>query len=155
MKKLNKYLVYVDNGKQTTKAAVTATSKKSVMKLFEEQGKVVAVNNLTEDHPIKADTLRDVLQASKRFDGLEVDWIIHALTLTGMVTDGTPLQKEAKPAVPEARTERKPITPEPKVEQKPAAPDAKAEQKPRTRKPAAPKQEAKPDVKPMEEKKSA
>ena len=92
MKKLNKYLVYVDNGKQTTKAAVTATSKKSVMKLFEEQGKVVAVNNLTEDHPIKADTLRDVLQASKRFDGLEVDWIVHALTLTGMVTDGTPQQ---------------------------------------------------------------
>ena len=145
MKKLNKYLVYVDNGKQTTKAAVTATSKKSVMKLFEEQGKVVAVNNLTEDHPIKADTLRDVLQASKRFDGLEVDWIVHALTLTGMVTDGTP----------EARTEQKPITPEAKVEQKPTAPDAKVEQKPKTRKPTAPKQEAKPDAKPMEEKKSA
>ena len=145
MKKLNKYLVYVDNGKQTTKAAVTATSKKSVMKLFEEQGTVVAVNNLTEDHPIKAATVREVLQASKRFDGLEVDWIVHALTLTGMVTDGTP----------EARTEQKPITPEAKVEQKPTAPDAKVEQKPRTRKPAAPKQEAKPDVKPMEEKKSA
>ena len=145
MKKLNKYLVYVDNGKQTTKAAVTATSKKSVMKLFEEQGKVVAVNNLTEDHPIKAATVREVLQASKRFDGLEVDWIVHALTLTGMVTDGTP----------EAGTEQKPITPEAKVEQKPTAPDAKVEQKPKTRKPTAPKQEAKPDVKPMEEKKSA
>ena len=143
MKKLNKYLVYVDNGKQTTKAAVTATSKKSVMKLFEEQGKVVAVNNLTEDHPIKAATIREVLQASKRFDGLEVDWIVHALTLTGMVTDGTP-QPEQKPATPEA-----------KVEQKPTAPEAKVQQKPKTRKPTAPKQEAKPDAKPMEEKKSA
>ena len=145
MKKLNKYLVYVDNGKQTTKAALTATSKKSVMKLFEEQGKVVAVNNLTEDHPIKAATVREVLQASKKFDGLEVDWIVHALTLTGIAMDGTE-------TLPEVKKDQKPDA---QTEQKPAAPDAKAEQRTRTRRSAPPKPETPQSGKPVEEKKSA
>ena len=144
MKKLNKYLVYIDNGKQTTSKALTATSKKSVMKALEGQGEVVAVKNLTEDHPLKADTIREVLQASGKFDKLELDWIIHALTMTGIVTDGTEPQPEVK----------KEPKPESKAEQKPKA------RKPRTdarqeAKPAAPKQEVKPEVKPMEEKKSA
>lgn len=96
MKKLNKYLAYVDNGKQTTSMALTATSKKSAMKALDGMGEVVALKNLNDEHPVKAGDIREALQASKKFDKLELDWIVHALTMTGIVTDGTEPQPEAK-----------------------------------------------------------
>ena len=100
MKRLNKYLVYVDNGKQTTSTAITATSKKSVAKVLDGKGEVVAVKDLSESHPIKTDTIREVLQESKKFDKLEIDWIVHALTVTGIATDGTPAPLPITPSKP-------------------------------------------------------
>ena len=140
MKKLNKYLAYVDNGKQTTSMALTATSKKSAMKALDGMGEVVALKNLNDEHPVKAEDIREALQASKKFDKLETEWIVHALTMTGIVTDGTEPQPEAKP-------EKKSKSRKAKTETKPDAP--KPESKPED------KGEKKPDVKPTEDKKPA
>ena len=135
MKKLNKYLAYVDNGKQTTSMALTATSKKSAMKALDGMGEVVALKNLNDEHPVKAEDIREALQASKKFDKLETEWIVHALTMTGIVTDGTEPQ-------PETKTD--------------AAPEAKPEKKSKSRKAKTDaKTETKPDVKPTEDKKPA
>ena len=148
MKKLNKYLAYVDNGKQTTSMALTATSKKSAMKALDGMGEVVALKNLNDEHPVKAEDIREALQASKKFDKLETEWIVHALTMTGIVTDGTEPQPEAKPdAAPEAKPEKKSKSRKAKTETKPDAP--KPESKPED------KGEKKPEVKPTEEKKPA
>ena len=148
MKKLNKYLAYVDNGKQTTSMALTATSKKSAMKALDGMGEVVALKNLNDEHPVKAEDIREALQASKKFDKLETDWIVHALTMTGIVTDGTESQPEAKTdAAPEAKPEKKAKTRKAKT-------DAKTETKPDAPKPEN-KAEVKPDVKPTEDKKPA
>ena len=140
MKKLNKYLAYVDNGKQTTSMALTATSKKSAMKALDGMGEVVALKNLNDERPVKAEDIREALQASKKFDKLETDWIVHALTMTGIVTEGTEPQPDA---APEAKPEKKSKSRKPKT-------DAKAD---------APKPEdtgeKKPEVKPMEDKKPA
>ena len=140
MKKLNKYLAYVDNGKQTASMALTATSKKSAMKALDGMGEVVALKNLNDEHPVRAEDIREALQASKKFDKLETDWIVHALTMTGIVTEGTEPQPDA---APEAKPEKKSKSRKPKT-------DAKAD---------APKPEdtgeKKPEVKPMEDKKPA
>ena len=140
MKKLNKYLAYVDNGKQTASMALTATSKKSAMKALDGMGEVVALKNLNDERPVKAEDIREALQASKKFDKLETDWIVHALTMTGIVTEGTEPQPDA---APEAKPEKKSKSRKPKT-------DAKAD---------APKPEdtgeKKPEVKPMEDKKPA
>ena len=148
MKKLNKYLAYVDNGKQTASMALTATSKKSAMKALDGMGEVVALKNLNDERSVKAEDIREALQASKKFDKLEMDWIVHALTLTGIVTDGTEPQPEAKTdAAPEAKPEKKSKSRKAKTETKPDAP--KPESKPEDN------DEKKPDAKPTEEKKPA
>ncbi|MBR0280625.1 MAG: hypothetical protein IJQ81_03415 [Oscillibacter sp.] len=152
MKKLNKYLAYVDNGKQTASMALTATSKKSAMKALDGMGEVVALKNLNDERPVKAEDIREALQASKKFDKLEMDWIVHALTLTGIVTDGTEPQPEAKTdAAPEAKPEKKSKSRKAKTD---AKPDVKADAPKLESKPED-KGEKKPDAKPTEEKKSA
>lgn len=154
MKKLNKYLAYVDNGKQTVSMALTAASKKSAMKVLDGMGEVVALKNLNDERPVKAEDIREVLQAGKKFDKLETDWIVHALTMTGIVTDGTEPQPEAKPdAAPKPETKL-----EDKGDKKSKTRKPKTDAKPET-KPDAPKSEnkadVKPDAKPTENKKPA
>ena len=78
---MRKYMVYIDADQDTLKIAVPANSVKAAKQYVEGNGEVVAVKDITEDFPIRADYVADALKAAG-FGSIETDLIIRTLTST-------------------------------------------------------------------------
>lgn len=78
---MRKYMVYIDAGQDTMKIAVPANSVKAAKQYVEGNGEVVAVKDITDDFPIRADYVADALKAAG-FGKIEIDLIIRTLTST-------------------------------------------------------------------------
>lgn len=84
MKKMNKYMVYVDDGYNAMRIAVPAHNEKEAKEYVKGNGEIIAVKDISEQYPIDANYLMEVLNGSS-FGEIEKDLIIRALTMTGIV----------------------------------------------------------------------
>ena len=84
MKKMNKYMVYVDDGYNAIKIAVPAYNEKEAKEYVKGSGEIIAVKDASEQYPIDANYLAEVLDESG-FGKIEKDLIIRALKITGIV----------------------------------------------------------------------
>lgn len=84
MKKMNKYMVYVDDGYDAMKIAVPAHNEKEAKEYVKGNGEIIAVKDVSEQYPIDANYLAEVLDES-RFGEVEKDLIVRALTIMGIV----------------------------------------------------------------------
>lgn len=84
MKKMNKYMVYVDDGYNVMKIAVPAHNEEEAKEYVKGSGEIIAVKDASEQYPIDANYLAEVLDESG-FGEIEKDLIIRALEITGIV----------------------------------------------------------------------
>lgn len=78
---MRKYMVYIDAGQDTMKIAVPAENAKAAKKYAEGNGEIIAVKDVTDDFPIRADYVADALKAAG-FGAVETDLIVRTLTST-------------------------------------------------------------------------
>lgn len=83
MKKMNKYMVYVDDG-HAMRIAVPAHNEKEAKEYVKGNGEIIAVKDVSEQYPIDVNYLTEVLNES-RFGEVEKDLIVRALTIMGIV----------------------------------------------------------------------
>ena len=86
--KLNKYLVYMDDGHAVFKIAMPATSEKAARKAVEGNGEIIAVKDASEylDGMPALDCLAETLQRN-HYGEVERDLIIRALRQVGLFGD--------------------------------------------------------------------
>lgn len=75
---MRKYMVYVDDGQHCFKVAVPANDKKSAEKFVRGNGKIISVNDVTNDFPIRLDGVIEALQKA-HYGRTEIDFIARCL----------------------------------------------------------------------------
>ena len=78
---MNKYMVYMDDGKDCYKMAVPADSIKDARKYVEGNGEVIKVREV--EYAIQADKVSESLAAAS-FSQTEIDFIVRTLTRAGI-----------------------------------------------------------------------
>lgn len=78
---MNKYMVYMDDGKDCYKIAVPADSIKDARKFVEGNGEVIKVREVNAEYPIDASKVSEALAAGG-FSQTEIDFIVRTLTRT-------------------------------------------------------------------------
>ena len=83
MKKLKKYIVFLDDRDNCYKVAVPAENEAAARKYCEGNGEIIAVKDATEDYPISASCVLEALNA-RGFGKIEKDLIIRTLLISGI-----------------------------------------------------------------------
>ena len=86
MKKIRKYMVYVETRADVFKVAIPAESKAQAVKFAQGNGEIVAVKDITEDYPIRVDRVVEALERYG-FGEVETDLIMRTLLDCGLCTD--------------------------------------------------------------------
>ena len=73
-----KFFVYLDDGENVCKVAITAASEDTAKAFCAGNGEIIAVRNVTEDYPISLDKVRKALKNAE-FGEYEMDFICRTL----------------------------------------------------------------------------
>lgn len=77
--KMKKYMVYLDDGKDTYKVAIPAKDEKAAREYVQGNGEVIAVKDVTDSYPISADKVAQALK-NANFGQIEIDYITRTLS---------------------------------------------------------------------------
>ena len=80
---MKKYMVYLDDGHNCFKQAVSAKNEKDAIEYCAGNGDIVAVKDITNDTPISESTLR--VELIYKFGNVEIDLIISCLRKCGII----------------------------------------------------------------------
>ena len=78
-----KYLVYLDDGKNVYKIAIAAVCEDSARIKCSGNGEIIAIKDVTKDNPIYIDKVAKALKDAE-FGENEIDWICRTLTEFGI-----------------------------------------------------------------------
>lgn len=84
MKKLRKYMVYLDDRIDCYKVAIPAENEAAARKYCEGNGEIIAVKDITEEYPISAACVLEALNM-RDFGKIEKDLIIRTLQISGII----------------------------------------------------------------------
>ena len=89
MKKIRKYMVYVETRNDVFKIAIPAESKKDAVKFAEGNGEVVAVKDITDEVKIPICVVVDALESYTlcKLDQTRIDLIMRTLLDCGLCDD--------------------------------------------------------------------
>lgn len=82
---MKKYLVYLD-GADCHRIAVPARNSKEAIKYVQENGKIVAIKDVSDDYPIYASAVRTALE-NYGFGEIEIDFITRCLKFNGVAEE--------------------------------------------------------------------
>lgn len=74
-----KYFVYIDDGTEVYKVAITAVCEEAARASCVGNGEIIAIKDVTEQFPISLGEVRKALQNSGAFNGYELDFICRTL----------------------------------------------------------------------------
>lgn len=82
MKKLNKYIAYIDDGEEVFKVAIPAKNEKEAIEYCKGNGEVISIRS-ANGYDIDLHLVSEALRQAK-FEKLDIDFILRTLQMTGI-----------------------------------------------------------------------
>ena len=83
VKQMKKFMIYMDDGRDCFKIAVSAKNEKEARQYVEGNGEIIAVKDVTKDYPISIDKVVDAL-INANFGCDEIAFIERCLTINNI-----------------------------------------------------------------------